>query len=87
MNNRLLLFLLPLALSACQTNTSDPISPIPGSITYGGQPRGKLVKSPVGSLLPHEFYDETGRRTEETYIVQPDHSLKLVERHYIEPPI
>ncbi|MBO9102153.1 MULTISPECIES: hypothetical protein [unclassified Rhizobium] len=87
MKNPFLVFLLPLALSACQVGAYDPIQPIPGSITYGGQPRGRLVKSPVGSVLPHQFYDETGRRTAETYIVQPDHSLKLVERHSIEPPI
>ena len=87
MKNSLLVFLLPLALSACQVGASDPIQPIPGSITYGGQPKGRLTKSPVGSILPHQFYDQTGRRTEETYIVKADHSLKLVERHYIEPPI
>ena len=87
MKTPFLVFLLPFALSACQVGASDPIQPIQGSITYGGQPRGRLTKSPVGSILPHHFYDETGRRTEETYIVQSDRSLKLVERHYIEPPI
>jgi hypothetical protein len=87
MKHRFLFLLVPIALSACQSNAGGPIQPIPGSITYGGQPRGKLTKSPIGSVVPHEFYDETGRRTEETYIIQPDRSLKLVERHYIEPPI
>lgn len=80
-----ILLTLPLALAACETSQTD-IKPIPGSITYGGQPRQKLVKSPVGSTVPHFFFDETGRRTEETYVLQPDRTLKLVERHYIEPP-
>lgn len=87
MRNRLLLLLLPLALTACAASPSVTVQPIPGSITYGGQPRQKLMKSPIGSMVPHVFYDDTGRRTEETYILQPDRSLKLVERHYVEPPI
>lgn len=86
MKNRHLLLLLPLMLLGCQTSPSADVQPIPGSITYGGQPRQKLTKSPVGSTFPHTFFDETGRRTEETYMIQPDRSLKLVERHYIEPP-
>jgi hypothetical protein len=86
MKNRHLMLLLPLILVGCQTSPPAGIQPIPGSITYGGQPRQKLVKSPVGSTFPHIFFDETGRRTEETYVIQPDRSLKLVERHYIEPP-
>ena len=73
-----------IVLSGC--TTASALEPIPGSITYGGQPRQKLTKSPVGSTFPHTFFDETGRRTEETYMIQPDRSLKLVERHYIEPP-
>jgi hypothetical protein len=73
-----------LALTSCAPPA--PVEPIPGSITYGGQPSEKLTKSPIESSLSHIFFDETGRRTEETYILQPDRSLKLVERHYIEPP-
>ena len=68
-----------LALSGC-TSASDGIEPIRGSITYGGQPKAKLTKSPPGSVLPHQFIDQTGRWVEETYIVQPDRSLKLVRR-------
>ena len=80
------LMVAPLALSGCQTSTSPGLQPIPGSIIYGGQPRQKLTKSPVGSTFPHFFYDENGVRTEETYIIQPDRSLKLVDRHYVESP-
>ncbi|MFB9947643.1 hypothetical protein ACFFP0_02230 [Rhizobium puerariae] len=56
------------------------IRPIPGSITYGGQPRTRLTKAPVGSIVPHEFRNQLGQRVEETYIIQPDRSLKLVSR-------
>jgi hypothetical protein len=83
MKTAALTFLL-VALVSCQF--APELRPIPGSITYRGQPRQKLVKSPIGSQLPHEFTDEWGRRVKETYILQPDRTLKLVERHYIEPP-
>jgi len=54
--------------------------PIPGSITYGGQPRTKLRKAPVGSPVKNNFYGPYGERIEETYLVMPDRSLKLVSR-------
>jgi hypothetical protein len=56
------------------------IRPIRGSITYGGQPRTRLKKAPIGSSVPHDFYNEQGERVYETYIIQPDRSLKLVNR-------
>jgi len=70
-----------LTLSACTTGGSYSLEPIPGSITYGGQPRTKLTKSPIGSQVPHDFYDNFGQRVHETYIIEPDRSLRLVERH------
>jgi hypothetical protein len=55
------------------------LEPIPGSITYGGQPRTKLMKAPIGSPVVHRF--ESGPIVyEERYIIQPDRSLKLVSR-------
>ena len=73
-----------IALSAC---TSTPtvgygpdLEPIPGSITYGGQPRTKLTKAPVGSMVPHQFFDTFGRRVYETYVINPDRSLRLTSR-------
>lgn len=81
----LLLALLPL-LTACDQTASPGLEPIPGSITYGGQPTQKLMKSPIGSQLPHEFRDQWGQRVKETYILQPDRSLKLVNRVYIDSP-
>ncbi|MFB2551757.1 hypothetical protein [Ensifer soli] len=67
-----------LLLSAC--TTPAPLEPIPGSITYNGQPRTRLTKAPVGSLLSHQFNDAFGRRVYETYVVEPDRSLRLVNR-------
>lgn len=58
--------------------------PIPGSITYGGQPRTKLTKSPVGSWFHHRFTDPYGRTVEETYVIQPDRSLLLTRRIVVE---
>ncbi|MCJ8519625.1 hypothetical protein ABID21_002654 [Pseudorhizobium tarimense] len=75
---------LVVALSACTTtvaSTSPGLEPIPGSITYGGQPRTRLTKAPIGSPVHHQFRNEFGQRVEELYIIQPDRSLKLVSRH------
>ncbi|MBB4277161.1 hypothetical protein [Rhizobium mongolense] len=58
------------------------LEPIPGSITYSGQPRTKLTKSPIGSAFPHTFYDNRGREVEETYIIRPDRSLMIARRVY-----
>lgn len=42
-----------LVVAGCNTvSYSGPgLEPIPGSITYSGQPRTKLTKSPVGSAF------------------------------------
>lgn len=73
-----------LLLAGCST-TPEPLEPIPGSITYGGQPRTKLTLSPVGSRIRNNFTDQWGRDVNETYILQPDRSLKLVSRVYSTP--
>ncbi|CAN7264238.1 hypothetical protein LJR098_001118 [Rhizobium sp. LjRoot98] len=65
-----------LMLASC---TAPDVEPIPGSITYGGQPRTKLTKSPVGSVVHNSFRTVTGVAYE-TYIIQPDRSLKLIRR-------
>ena len=69
-----------LALCACTPTTGVGIEPIPGSITYGGQPRTKLTKSPIGSTFEHRFDDGPGREVFETYRIQPDRSLLLISR-------
>jgi len=72
-----LLLCAPL-LAAC--NTTESLQPIPGSITYGGQPHTKLSESPIGSRIQHSFTNQWGQDVYETYILQPDRSLKLVSR-------
>ncbi|CCM74356.1 hypothetical protein [Rhizobium mesoamericanum] len=67
-------------LSGCTSDSSTEVQPIPGSITYGGQPRTKLTKSPPGSAIYNSFYDSSGQRVKETYILQPDRTLKLTRR-------
>jgi len=78
---------LALALSSCTTagasGGGSDIAPIKGSITYGGQPRSKLTKSPIGSTFPHEFIDQFGDRVSETYVIEPDRSLRIIDRHVI----
>ncbi|MGF6255331.1 hypothetical protein OKW20_002428 [Ensifer sp. LBL] len=80
-----------LLLSGCTASTgpsnltygySPNLQPIPGSITYGGQPRTKLKKAPVGSIVPHQFIDSYGRKVYETYIIEPDRSLRLTSRRW-----
>jgi hypothetical protein len=83
MKKLIMIPILALALSACTTyvaTTSPELEPIPGSITYGGQPRARLTKAPIGSPVSHEFRNEFGHRVVERYIIQPDRSLKLVSR-------
>jgi hypothetical protein len=71
-------FLSAVALMLASCTTPD-VEPIPGSITYGGQPRTKLTKSPIGSVVHNSFRTVTGVAYE-TYIIQPDRSLKLIRR-------
>jgi hypothetical protein len=70
-------------LAGCQ---QVELQPIPGSITYGGQPRTKLTKAPIGSQVPNTFTDQWGDTVFETYIIQPDRSLKLVSRTIMQQP-
>jgi hypothetical protein len=79
-----LLLCLPL-LAAC-TTASQSLEPIPGSITYRGQPQTKLTQSPVGTRVPHHFVNQWGEDVYETYIIQPDRSLKLVTRQVMTRP-
>lgn len=82
---------LVFALGGCTVasgtlNTGAGLEPIPGSITYGGQPRTRLTQAPVGSIVPHSFRNELGQRVNETYVIQPDRSLKLVSRRICRGP-
>jgi hypothetical protein len=85
MKSLVLLLACSLLLTACD-QTAQALQPIPGSITYGGQPRMKLTKSPIGSQVRHHFIDNFGQDVYETYIIQPDRSLKLVNREVMTKP-
>ncbi|WP_159949390.1 hypothetical protein [Rhizobium sp. 18065] len=81
MKNVAPIMLVAFALSGCSATT---VEPIPGSITYSGQPQSRLAKAPVGSTFTHRLIDQNGRRAEETYLILPDRSLKLISRRTIE---
>jgi hypothetical protein len=72
----IVLSIATLVLASC---TTPEIAPVPGSLTYGGQPRTKLTKAPVGSKVHNSFPYRTGVAYE-TYAIQPDRSLKLIRR-------
>lgn len=71
-----------ISLAAC-TNSLSPIeyAPIPGSITYKGQPKSKLNRVPIGSTFQHEIQVGSGDYYIETYQVQPDRNLKIIRRY------
>ena len=75
--------MLALALGGCSVSSLEPV---PGSITYGGQPATRLTKAPIGSTVTNRFRDQFGQEWGERYIIQPDRSLKLVSRQMIEYP-
>lgn len=59
---------------------ASSLEPIPGSITWGGQPRTKLLRAPVGSTVSHRFYDGFGREVHETYRIDGNRNLQLIRR-------
>lgn len=89
MKRLLVLAVAALMLTACNS-TGNPelramdygpgIAPIQGSITYGGQPRGRPSKMPAGSTFTHDFYSRFGDRVEERYRVLEDGSLDIFSR-------
>jgi hypothetical protein len=69
-------------LAGCSV-TAPVIEPIPGSLTYSTQQRTRLTRAPVGSSVPHEFRTTDGRLALETYVINPDRSLRLTRRTII----
>lgn len=55
------------------------LEPIPGSVTYRGQPTHRLQKAPVGSTFENTF-NSGGQRYTEIYLTQPDRSLVITDR-------
>ncbi len=89
MKRLLVMAIAALALTACNS-TGNPefraidygpgIAPIAGSITYGGQPKGRRANMPVGHTFTHEFISSFGNRVEERYRVLEDGSLDIYSR-------
>jgi hypothetical protein len=69
-----------IVLTALSSAPAFAYDPIPGSLTYNGQPRTHLEKAPVGSTFTHQFSSDDGNTYEESYVIQPDHSVKLIGR-------
>ncbi|MBX5239385.1 hypothetical protein [Rhizobium sp. NLR22b] len=71
------LFVVFFALTACASTAGGP-QPLPDSLTYGG----KLVRSSYrpGTVVQHTFLGAFGYRVFETYVVQPDGTLKLTSQ-------
>tara|TARA_R110002020_G_scaffold210743_4_gene417003 strand:+ start:981 stop:1235 length:255 start_codon:yes stop_codon:yes gene_type:complete len=82
----MLRFLIPILTLVTTGCTTSQLEPVPGSITYGGQPATRLTKAPIGSTVTNRFRDQFGQEWGERYILQPDRSLKLVSRERIEYP-
>lgn len=76
------ILLAGLAVQTALATKARALEPIPGSITFQGQPTTKLVKSPIGSTFSHRFYAD-GAHYEETYKIGQDRSLELVRRQQL----
>lgn len=59
------------------------LEPIEGSITYNGH-QSYLEKAPAGSSFQHSFTTTTGDQAVETYRVNADKSVSLVDRAFSE---
>jgi hypothetical protein len=90
MKSAIALTIAALALAGCTASATTAsfslndragLEPIPGSITYRGQTRTRLTRSPIGSTLSHQFNDQYGREVHETYVIEPDRSLKIIDRY------
>ena len=77
-------FLAAAMVAGCSAaDGADGPKPIPGSLTYGGVARSKLTKSPPGSYVYNDFYNSSGQKVQETYILQPDRTLKLTRQEVV----
>ncbi|SFA82127.1 hypothetical protein SAMN03159496_00568 [Rhizobium sp. NFR07] len=74
-----------LIMSAALAGPVYPIEPIKGSLTYDQPNKVRLKKAPVGSRFRHEFFSGSDQYVE-SYIVNPDRTLKLTGRVKITRP-
>ena len=68
-------FVASWAAQTALATQANAVEPIKGSITFQGQPRTKLLKSPIGSTFTHRFGNH-----EETYRIREDRSLEILSR-------
>jgi hypothetical protein len=74
------------ALLASSSAFAQGLTPVPGSITYNGQPHTKLTRAPIGSTFSHSLTDAvTGQQYVEIYRMAPDRSLEIVSRRLYGP--
>jgi hypothetical protein len=76
------ILLAGLAVQTALATKARALEPIPGSITFQGQPKTKLQKSPVGSTFSYSFHAR-GTDYEEVYRLKEDRSLDLVSRQRV----
>jgi hypothetical protein len=76
------ILLAGLAVQTALATKARAFEPIAGSLTFQGQPKTKLLKSPIGSTFSHRFY-AGGAHYEETYKIREDRSLELVRRQQL----
>ncbi|MEV4607080.1 hypothetical protein MRBLMR1_002060 [Neorhizobium sp. LMR1-1-1.1] len=76
------ILLAGLAVQTALATKARALEPIPGSLTFQGQPKTKLLKSPIGSTFSHRFYAD-GAHYEETYKIREDRSLELLRRQQL----
>ena len=60
---------------------AQALEPVDGSITYRNPDvRIGFSKAPAGTTFEHHFYDNGGDHIVETYRINPDRTLQLIER-------
>ena len=76
------ILLAGLAVQTALATKARALEPIPGSLTFQGQPKTKLLKSPIGSTFSHRFYAGAAHY-QETYEITEDRSLELLRRQQL----
>src|SRR5215813_13913950 len=71
-----------LLLGACQ-QTSTGVSQQANAVSSTGPAQGRLTKSPVGTRYQNHYVDDQGLDVYDTYQVQPDHTVRLVNRNVV----
>jgi hypothetical protein len=69
------------AMVLALTGSAHALEPVDGSITYKNpNVRMGFSRTPAGSTFEHHFYDNGGDHIVETYRINPDRTLRLINR-------